>query len=56
MAGVIPIIFASSLLYLPMLVAQFNTPPTARAARLGRVDLDVPGLGDQPLYMLCTSC
>src|SRR5690606_22509608 len=26
MAGVIPIIFASSLLYLPMLVAQFNTP------------------------------
>src|SRR5690606_26891427 len=27
MAGVIPVIFASSLLYLPMLIAQFNQPP-----------------------------
>jgi preprotein translocase subunit SecY len=26
MAGVIPIIFASSLLYLPALIAQFNQP------------------------------
>jgi preprotein translocase subunit SecY len=26
-AGVIPVIFASSLLMLPMLIAQFNTPP-----------------------------
>ena len=31
MAGVIPVIFASSLLYLPMLIAQFNQPPAGQA-------------------------
>ena len=35
MAGVIPVIFASSLLYLPALIAQFNRPATAPAG-LGR--------------------
>ena len=36
MAGVIPVIFASSLLYLPALVAQFNQPRrTARPRRHG---------------------
>ncbi len=32
MAGVIPVIFASSLLYLPALVAQFNQPGNGKAA------------------------
>ncbi len=53
MAGVIPVIFASSLLYLPMLVAQFNTPPAG--------ELPAPWVtwvtdnltsGDEPLYMI----
>src|SRR6185312_12921902 len=52
MAGVIPVIFASSLLYLPALVAQFNQPGAGKAAApwvqwiqsyLTR--------GDNPLYM-----
>ena len=33
MAGVIPVIFASSLLYLPALVAQFNQPADGTAPR-----------------------
>jgi preprotein translocase subunit SecY len=53
MAGVIPVIFASSLLYLPALVAQFNQPPTG--------ELPAPWVtwvtdnltsGDNPLYMV----
>ena len=32
MAGVVPVIFASSLLYLPALIAQFNQPRTAGAS------------------------
>ena len=53
MAGVIPVIFASSLLYLPALVAQFNQPATG--------ELPAPWVtwvtdnltsGDSGLYML----
>lgn len=54
MAGVVPVIFASSLLYIPALIAQFNQTPD--------VDGNIPGwvswiqanftTGDQPLYML----
>ncbi|ALJ19014.1 preprotein translocase subunit SecY [Microbacterium sp. No. 7] len=54
MAGVIPVIFASSLLYIPALISQFNATPDA--------DGNVPGwvawvqanftTGDHPLYML----
>jgi preprotein translocase subunit SecY len=54
MAGVVPVIFASSLLYIPALIAQFNQTPDA--------DGNVPGwvswiqanftTGDNPLYML----
>jgi preprotein translocase subunit SecY len=52
MAGVIPVIFASSLLYLPALIAQFNQPANG--------DLPEPWVqwvqdnltsGDNPLYM-----
>ena len=32
MAGVVPVIFASSLLYLPALIAQFNQPAAGKAA------------------------
>ena len=53
MAGVVPVIFASSLLYIPALIAQFNQPQAGET---------VPGWvawiqlylvrGDHPLYML----
>jgi preprotein translocase subunit SecY len=52
-AGVVPVIFASSLLYLPGLIAQFNGPDTA-----GKVPDWVIWInnnltqGDQPLYMV----
>ncbi len=46
-AGVIPVIFASSLLYLPALAAQFN-PSAPWAVWLGRYFVR----GDHPLYML----
>jgi preprotein translocase subunit SecY len=52
MAGVVPVIFASSLLYIPALIAQFNQPQPGQ---------EVPGwvawisqyftTGDHPLYM-----
>ena len=52
MAGVVPVIFASSLLYIPALIAQFNQPQPGQ---------EVPGWvawiqqylvsGDHPLYM-----
>ena len=54
MAGVVPVIFASSLLYIPALIAQFTPPPAP--------DGNIPGWvawiqayltkGDHPLYML----
>lgn len=54
MAGVVPVIFASSLLYIPALIAQFNQTPNA--------DGELPGWvvwiqnyltsGDHPLYWL----
>ena len=50
-AGIIPVIFASSLLYLPALAAQFN--PTAQLGRLGQ---RVPRRGRPPaLHGSCTS-
>ena len=53
MAGVVPVIFASSLLYLPALIAQFNQPD----AKTGKVADWVTWVsnyltrGDHPLYM-----
>ncbi|MEO8908178.1 MAG: preprotein translocase subunit SecY [Microbacteriaceae bacterium] len=53
MAGVIPVIFASSLLYLPALVAQFNQPAAGKqpAAWVTWVTNNLTN-GDHPLYML----
>ncbi len=53
MAGVVPVIFASSLLYLPALVAQFNQPAAGKAPQ-GWVTWVQNNLtkGDHPLYML----
>jgi len=53
MAGVIPVIFASSLLYLPALIAQFNQPAAGQQpqAWVVWVTNNLTG-GDQPLYML----
>jgi preprotein translocase subunit SecY len=46
-AGVIPVIFASSLLYLPVLAAQFN--PTARWAQWINANI---AQGTHPVYMV----
>ncbi|NRD26701.1 preprotein translocase subunit SecY [Frigoribacterium sp. VKM Ac-2836] len=53
MAGVVPVIFASSLLYLPALVAQFNQPAdgTAPPAWVSWVQANLTS-GDNPLYMV----
>ncbi|NKX53586.1 preprotein translocase subunit SecY [Arthrobacter mobilis] len=53
MAGVIPVIFASSILYLPSLVAQFNTPTDGTTAPPEWVNWINTYLvrGDHPLYM-----
>jgi preprotein translocase subunit SecY len=53
MAGVIPVIFASSLLYLPALIAQFNQPAPgdAPAAWVSWITDNLRS-GDSPLYML----
>ena len=53
MAGVVPVIFASSLLYLPALIAQFNQP-SAGQEPAGWVVWVTNYLtkGDHPLYML----
>ncbi|GAB3618129.1 preprotein translocase subunit SecY [Okibacterium endophyticum] len=53
MAGVIPVIFASSLLYLPALIAQFNQPAAGEepAAWVVWITTYLTS-GDHPLYML----
>ncbi|TDW29697.1 preprotein translocase subunit SecY [Cryobacterium psychrophilum] len=52
MAGVIPVIFASSLLYLPALIAQFNQPAAGQspAAWVVWITNNLTS-GDHPLYM-----
>ncbi|GAB3392647.1 preprotein translocase subunit SecY [Humibacter soli] len=53
MAGVIPVIFASSLLYLPALIAQFNQPaPGKEPAPWVTWVTNYLTQGDHPLYML----
>ncbi|MEV1131420.1 preprotein translocase subunit SecY [Agromyces sp. NPDC049794] len=53
MAGVIPVIFASSLLYLPALIAQFNQPQAGDEPQPWVVWItNYLTQGDQPLYML----
>ncbi|HWH25823.1 MAG TPA: preprotein translocase subunit SecY [Pseudolysinimonas sp.] len=54
MAGVVPVIFASSLLYLPSLIAQFNQPAqgsTQVAPGWVQFITDYLTRGDHPLYM-----
>jgi len=48
MAGVIPVIFASSLLYLPALVAQFNDPQAGWVIWIQNTFVR----GDHPLYII----
>jgi len=52
MAGVIPVIFASSMLYLPSLISQFNTPQdgTAPPQWVNWITTYLTS-GDHPLYM-----
>lgn len=53
MAGVVPVIFASSLLYLPALLAQFNQAGSAtKVAPWVQFINDYLTKGDHPLYML----
>jgi preprotein translocase subunit SecY len=53
MAGVVPVIFASSLLYLPALIAQFNQPAVGEQPKEWVVWIsNYLTQGDQPLYML----
>jgi preprotein translocase subunit SecY len=53
MAGVVPVIFASSLLYLPALIAQFNQPDpkTGKVADWVTWVSNYLTRGDHPLYM-----
>ena len=51
MAGVVPVIFASSLLYLPSLVAQFNTGPDGINPPWVDWILNNLTTGSHPLYM-----
>jgi preprotein translocase subunit SecY len=52
MAGVVPVIFASSLLYLPALLAQFNQPAAGEAPSAWFVWIQNNlTSGDNPLYM-----
>ncbi|KRA25660.1 preprotein translocase subunit SecY [Microbacterium sp. Root61] len=53
MAGVVPVIFASSLLYIPALIAQFNQPQAGETAPGWVVWItNYLTKGDHPLYML----
>lgn len=53
MAGVIPVIFASAILYLPMLIAQFNEPGIGQEPQPWVVWISNNLVqGDQPFYML----
>ena len=53
MAGVVPVIFASSLLYIPALLAQFNQPATGQQPAPWVVWISQNlTTGDHPLYML----
>ncbi|WP_159600483.1 preprotein translocase subunit SecY [Agromyces humi] len=53
MAGVVPVIFASSLLYLPALIAQFNQPAAGDEPQPWVVWItNYLTKGDHPLYML----
>jgi len=53
MAGVVPVIFASSLLYLPALIAQFNTPAAGETPQPWVVWItNNLTQGGHPLYML----
>ncbi len=52
MAGVVPVIFASSLLYIPALIAQFNQPaPGEEPAPWVTFIAQYLTTGDSPLYM-----
>ncbi|MFJ7750388.1 preprotein translocase subunit SecY [Arthrobacter sp. NPDC097144] len=51
MAGVIPVIFASSMLYLPSLIAQFNTPAEGSPAAWVVWINNYLTKGDHPVYM-----
>ncbi|AZZ48061.1 preprotein translocase subunit SecY [Rathayibacter rathayi] len=52
MAGVVPVIFASSLLYLPALIAQFNQPAAGQEAPVWVTWItNYLTKGDHPLYM-----
>ncbi len=53
MAGVVPVIFASSLLYLPALVAQFNQPAAGQEPQPWVTWINNYLVrGDHPLYMI----
>ncbi|MFS0734022.1 preprotein translocase subunit SecY [Microbacterium sp. 1P10UB] len=53
MAGVVPVIFASSLLYIPALIAQFNQPQAGQTAPEWVVWItNYLTKGDHPLYMV----
>lgn len=53
MAGVIPVIFASSLLYIPMLIAQFNIPQNGKTPPAWATWIMTYFVkGDDPIYML----
>ena len=53
MAGVVPVIFASSLLYIPALIAQFNQPAAGETAAPWVVWISNNLTnGDSPIYMI----